>query len=91
MFLLTKSIFLLTIDTGTAHMASVVNTNCITLSSAYYFRNKWSAYGDKNKVFRKDLDCSPCLKKECMFGDNRCMSAITVDEVWGYINEKYNI
>jgi ADP-heptose:LPS heptosyltransferase len=89
MYLLTKATFLITIDTGTAHMASAMDVECITLSSAYYFKGKWNAYGTKNKVFRKDLKCSPCLKKECLYGDNRCMKAISVDEVWDYIQNKF--
>lgn len=85
-YFLTCCKLLLTIDTGTAHMAAAINTACIELCTAYDFPNKWVAYGDKVVVIRKNLECSPCLKKKCQFGyPARCMLAITVDEVWNQV------
>lgn len=87
--LLTKAEFILTIDTGTAHMASSVDVDCITLFSSYYHRKIWEAYGRRNKIFRKDLDCSPCFDKDCKNKTYRCMKSISVKEIWEYISKKY--
>jgi len=88
MYLLTKAKFLLTLDTGTAHMAAAMGVPMITIMSSCYFEEKWKAYG-RNKIFRKNLGCSPCLKKTCKYGDNRCINSITVDDVWYYIEKVY--
>ena len=87
--LLKKSKFLLTIDTGTAHMASAVGINCVTLFSSHYHRVIWEAFGNRNKIFRKDIECSPCFDKECRNKSFACMKAIKVDEVWEYISKNY--
>lgn len=74
---------LVTVDTGTAHMASVTKTPCVEIFSSYYIRDKWVAYGENISVIRKELDCSPCMSKICKYGcPAKCMGAISVDEVW---------
>lgn len=79
---------LLTIDTGTAHMAPVAGIPCIDLCSAYNLPNQWYAYGDKVKIIRKNQACSPCGAMECRYGkEARCMRAITPDDVWQQIME----
>ena len=35
-----------------------------------------------SRVLRKEHACAPCYKRECPFLDHRCMSDITVDEVF---------
>ena len=34
------------------------------------------------RVVRKDVNCSPCYERECPLRDHRCMSEISVDEVY---------
>lgn len=86
MWLLKKTKALLTIDTGTAHMAGAMGIKCIELFSAYYLPGRWNAYGDNVTIIRKNLCCSPCMNKTCKFGKVAlCMDAITVAEVWNLI------
>lgn len=81
---------LLTIDTGTAHMASIMGTNCVEVFSSFDFPNCWVAYGNNVTVIKKDLDCSPCLKKQCKFGyPAKCMKEITANNVWNVVNNLY--
>ena len=35
-----------------------------------------------SRVIRRDLSCSPCYKRACPLGDHRCMTDISVDEVY---------
>ncbi|GAC1429199.1 MAG: lipopolysaccharide heptosyltransferase II [Thermoanaerobaculia bacterium] len=35
-----------------------------------------------SRVMRKEIGCGPCYQKECPLGHHRCMSQITVDEVY---------
>jgi len=84
--LLRKVKLLLTVDTGTAHMASVTKTPCIELFSSFYLRDKWVAYGDNIHVIRNELKCSPCMSKICKYGyPAKCMEAISVQYVWNKI------
>lgn len=79
---------LLSIDTGTAHMSSVTGTPCIDLCSAYNLPGQWFAYGERVKILRRDLPCSPCGLVKCPRAEYaECMQAITVDEVWQQMME----
>lgn len=66
-------------DSGLMHVAGAMNiptvavfgsTNPMTTSPA----------GEKTMLVRKEVSCSPCLKKTCPT-DFRCMTSITVDDV----------
>jgi len=35
-----------------------------------------------SRVVRKDVSCSPCYERECPLRDHRCMTEISVDEVY---------
>jgi ADP-heptose:LPS heptosyltransferase len=37
-------------------------------------------YGERNIVIKKDIECSPCYKRECKKGI-LCMESINVDDV----------
>ena len=77
---------LLSIDTGTAHMAAIANVPCVGIYSAYNLPYQWYAYGRRVKILRKDLPCSPCMKSDCRYGEfARCMMVIKPDDVWQQI------
>jgi ADP-heptose:LPS heptosyltransferase len=42
-------------------------------------------YGPGHRVIRRELDCSPCLKKRCE--TRRCMREIGVEEVLEAVRE----
>jgi len=44
-------------------------------------------WGEGHEVIKKDVPCSPCLKRVCPT-DHRCMELITVDEVEEVVNNK---
>jgi heptosyltransferase-2 len=35
-----------------------------------------------SRVVRRELSCQPCYKRQCPLGDHRCMTDISVDEVY---------
>ncbi len=80
LYLISQARKIVTIDTGTAHMASAVSAKSVVIFSAFYFQRKWYPYGDNSIIIRRNLSCSPCLSKNCI--DNKCMKEITVEEVW---------
>lgn len=74
-------------DSGPMHIAVSVGTNVVALfgpTSA----DITGPYGSGNyTVIRKDIGCNaPCYDLSCK--DNRCMKAVTVDDVIGAIEEK---
>lgn len=89
LYLMTRCEILLTIDTGTAHMASVAGIKCIGLYSSRNMPEQWFPYGVNVTVLTKTMPCSPCRMKVCP-KQNMCMKAISVDNVWSAIVEKEN-
>jgi heptosyltransferase-2 len=77
--LLERCRLLVTNDTGTMHVATAVGTSVVALfgSTDPSVTGPW---GDGHVVVRKDVPCSPCLKRVCPT-DHQCMKLITVDEV----------
>jgi heptosyltransferase-2 len=77
--LLERCRILVTNDTGTMHVATAVGTPVVALfgSTDPTTTGPW---GDSHTVVKKDVPCSPCLKRICP-GDHQCMDLITVNEV----------
>ena len=71
---------LVTNDTGPRHYAVAFNVPVVVVMGptdpAYTATNL-----EKTVVLRKELDCSPCHKKECPL-DHKCMKEITPDDVF---------
>lgn len=67
-------------DTGTMHLAAAVKTPLVAIfGSTDPVRT--GPLGNKSIVLRKEVPCSPCLKKECERKDYLCLERITVEEV----------
>ncbi len=66
-------------DTGTMHVAAAVGTPVVALfgSTDPVTTGPW---GEGHVVVKKDVPCSPCLKRVCPV-DHRCMERISVEEV----------
>ena len=84
--LLERCQLLVTNDTGTMHVATAVGTPVVALfgSTDPSITGPW---GDGHVVIRKEVPCSPCLKRICPT-DHRCMELITVDEVEEVVDKK---
>ncbi|MBI4000662.1 MAG: lipopolysaccharide heptosyltransferase II [Nitrospira defluvii] len=71
----------LTNDTGPMHVAAAFNVPLV----AVFGPTDWhttSPYGVEAKLVRQPVSCAPCLLRECPI-DHRCMTAVTVDQVYG--------
>jgi len=84
--LLERCRILVTNDTGTMHVAAAVGTPVVALfgSTDPATTGPW---GDRHTVVKKDVPCSPCLKRVCP-SDHQCMDLITVDEVEDIVDKK---
>jgi heptosyltransferase-2 len=67
-------------DTGPMHVADAVGTPIV----AVFGSTDWietPPYGKKHTLVRREIECSPCLKRTCPLKHHHCMEWITVDEV----------
>jgi heptosyltransferase-2 len=70
----------ITNDSGLMHVASALRVPVVAIFGSTNPETT-SPFGEGNVIIRKDIPCSPCLKKECPEG-YLCMKLITVDEVY---------
>jgi lipopolysaccharide heptosyltransferase I len=72
-------------DTGPMHIAAAVGTPLVAIfgSTAPWRTGPW---GEEHLVPRAEMDCSPCLKKNCP-KNSECMRAISVEQVVSAVNE----
>ncbi len=70
---------LLTNDTGTMHLATLVGVPVVAVFGSTEPRLT-GPLGAGHKIIRHQVECSPCFLRECPI-DFRCMNAVTVDEV----------
>ncbi len=71
----------ITEDSGLMHMAWCVGTPLVALFGSS--RHFWSLpTGDHVHAFHSgDLPCGACMRAQCKYGDNRCLTRVTPDAV----------
>jgi 3-deoxy-D-manno-octulosonic-acid transferase/heptosyltransferase-1 len=67
-------------DTGPMHIAASVNSPVVVALFGPTSPLRTGPYGDKHRIIRAGVACSPCFKKKC--NDKSCMKKITVDQVF---------
>lgn len=71
---------LVTNDTGPMHVADAVGTPTV----AIFGPTDWVTtppFGRRHLIVRKEIECSPCLKRTCPLGHHHCMKWISPDDV----------
>jgi heptosyltransferase-2 len=76
---LSECALLLTNDTGTMHLATILAVPIVAVFGSTEPRLT-GPLGTGHHVIRHQVECSPCFLRECPI-DFRCMKAVTVDEV----------
>ena len=69
---------LLTNDTGTMHLATLLGVPAVAIFGSTEPRLT-GPLGEGNVVLRHQVECSPCFLRECPI-DFRCMKAVTTEE-----------
>ncbi|MBU0480470.1 MAG: lipopolysaccharide heptosyltransferase I [Proteobacteria bacterium] len=69
---------LITTDTGPMHIAAAVGT---PVAAVFGPTAPWRTgpYGRGHRILRSKIECSPCLKKDCV--DKQCMQRISTEQV----------
>jgi heptosyltransferase-2 len=86
-----RSDFFLTNDSGSMHIAAAFDVPMVAIFGSTDWRTT-PPHSDRAVIVRKDVECAPCLLRECPI-DHRCMTRIEIDDVIGAIDaqiEKYN-
>lgn len=74
-------------DTGPMHISVAVKTTTIGLFGPGD-HVRFYPIGERHALIRGDVPCGPCRRFTGKCGDNICMKAITVDEVWKAVVER---
>lgn len=71
----------ITNDSGPMHVAGAyqVPTVAIFGPTCHFETSQWK--NEKSVIVRHDLECAPCMKRECPLGHHECMKGITSGEV----------
>lgn len=72
---------LVTNDTGTMHVAAAVGSPVVAIFGPTDPRTT-SPLGEGHVIVRREVPCSPCLKRVCPEGHHQCMRQITVEGVF---------
>jgi heptosyltransferase-2 len=77
---LQRAALLVTNDTGPMHVADAVGTRVVAIfgptdpATTAPFRPQ--------RIVRRPIECAPCLERTCPLGHHRCMTEISVDDVF---------
>ncbi len=71
----------ITNDSGPMHVAAAyrVPTVAIFGPTRHLETSQWS--NEKSVIVRHEMECAPCMKRECPLGHHECMKNITAQEV----------
>ena len=83
--LLKRCHLVITNDTGPMHIAAAVGAPLVALFGSTN-PDTTGPLGKDHHIVRKDVQCSPCLKRTCP-ENHVCMTCITVDEVFRVVQE----
>lgn len=78
---------MLTNDSGPMHIAAAYQTPTIAIIGPTEYKQTYPWMNEKGKIVRHDLECSPCIKRECPLGHHECMKSITASEVIEAVKE----
>jgi ADP-heptose:LPS heptosyltransferase len=72
---------LITLDTGTRHLANLLGVPMIVLRNSANSNFEWGCYGKREFLLSSPQECSPCGLRECKYDFVRCMEGIQVSHV----------
>ncbi len=77
----------ITNDSGPMHVAASYQVPTVAIFGPTKHSETSQWMNEKSKIVRHEMDCSPCMKRECPLGHHECMTSITAEEVIDSIQE----
>lgn len=71
----------ITNDSGPMHVAAAYQVPTVAIFGPTKHKETCQWMNEKNKIVRHEMDCSPCMKRECPLKHHECMTSITSAEV----------
>ena len=71
----------ITNDSGPMHVAAAYQVPTVAIFGPTKYKETSQWKNKKSLIVRHEMDCSPCMKRECPLGHHECMKSITASEV----------
>jgi len=68
-------------DSGPMHVAAAYQVPTVAIFGPTKYKETSQWMNEKSIIVRKEMDCSPCMKRECPLKHHDCMKNIHADEV----------
>ncbi len=77
----------ITNDSGPMHVAAAYQVPTVAIFGPTKYKETSQWKNEKSKIVRHEMECSPCMKRECPLGHHECMKNITASEVIEAVKE----
>lgn len=71
----------ITNDSGPMHIASAYKVPTVAIFGPTKHKETSQWQNPKSKIVRHEIECSPCMRRECPLGHHECMSKIESEDV----------